>query len=485
MIKKFIISLFICSIAFSGEVVGKRTYNSKTFRTGNVYTTEIHSGHIHYKDAQGNFQPVDFTLEDMGTYWQMKKANYNLYISKTFDDDQLIRYDNKFNGADHTIFFTSHSLQWINRTDPGDRQLIKAAQNVTGYVSGHSIVYENAFGNDIDFVVQLKRHGFQKYIRFNSQPTLNPPSADYVPVLIFKYQGDGLTVTAKSDAAWDGVSFYESIDGFEISEGNYKTYLREAHIWDSADRIEKVKLFFEKRGGSLWQAKVLPKSFFADAIYPVMSDADYGIDDSGDGYVNEGGNATWAGTHDAATGNSANYTSDEHEAADCAYETGPNFFIKRCFLPFSTGGLPDTATITAATLNLYVTTATVDDSDGDDYIAVIQTSQADPTQLTTADYDAVGTTEGSDQILIGNLTTGQYNTWTLDATGRGWIALDGYSYLGIREGHDILDHEIVNGDPQTRNHIRIRYSEYTGTGSDPYLSVTYTVPSQVIIINMN
>ena len=49
--------------------------------------------------------------------------------------------------------------------------------------------------------------------------------------------------------------------------------------------------------------------------------------------------------------------------------------------------------------------------------------------------------------------------------------------MGVREGHDIQDYfPGVPGHPEyfKSSGIEVRYSEYTGTSYDPYLSVTYT-----------
>jgi len=113
-----------------------------------------------------------------------------------------------------------------------------------------------------------------------------------------------------------------------------------------------------------------------------------------------------------------------------------------------------------------------DDNDGDDFITVVQTSQADTASLTTADYDQCGAisnpTEGATRIDIGSITIGAYNSWTLNATGLGWISKTGYTFLGLREGHDAINSAITFGI----NRVKFAGSEATGTANDPYLDVT-------------
>jgi hypothetical protein len=480
------------------EITKKRTYKSKTFSNGDgTFSSEIHCGHIHYKNGSV-FEDVDFTIVDMGTYWQMKKASYNLYVAKNFREADLIRYDNKYDGANHTIYFTAHSLQWIHKTTH-DRTMIKAAQSVTGVMDNdeHTITYSDAFGSNVDFVIELRRRGFRKYIRFNTKPTLNPPTDDHVPVILFKYKGDGLTVKAAGETVWDNVSFYEGIEGFEISEvqAQYKSYLRKAFIWDSSDRenMQKVKLFFEKRAGVLWQAKVLPKSYFADATYPVMADTDIYVD-SGDASVTKFANSSapyWDEAHDATSG-----TAGSALMRIRSYDDGATFAeIGRGFLMFDTSSIPAAATISAASLNVYGNTTNVDDDDAQAYISVVQTFQATWNTIIGGDFNQCGDatdnpTEGidvGDREAISGISTVAYTVIPLNSTGIGWIAksgetkpvgasASGKTQLGLREGHDIEDVVVVG-----QNRVVFHHQETAGTSQDPYLSVTYTIPGIPIL----
>jgi len=211
---------------------------------------------------------------------------------------------------------------------------------------------------------------------------------------------------------------------------------------------------------------------------------------SGDGYVqadNEYLGWGWNGTHDREDGDGGGL----HGAFPTAttgigfrsyqYEKYNRVIISRSFFPVDTSALPDGATISEAKLYIYIEAKADDDNDGDDWGSVVQTSQEDPTTLEEADFDQCGAidnpTEGADRIDIGSITTSAYNYWTLNATGRGWISKTGWTLLGLREGHDAIDSPIASSSGNVTNSITVRFSEYTGTGSDPYLSVTYTTTS--------
>src|SRR5574343_1889301 len=106
------------------ELAYKRTYNAKHFDIGDGRKVmHAHAGHIHYKDENGDFQDVDYTLEDKGAYWQMTKSNYRLYVAKDFSANQLIRFDNRFDGANHTIYYEPKMLAWVNNPDMSDMQV--------------------------------------------------------------------------------------------------------------------------------------------------------------------------------------------------------------------------------------------------------------------------------------------------------------------------------------------------------------------------
>ena len=121
------------------EIAELRTYTSKTHDNGDEsLTLEAHVGHIHYDDA-GALQDVDLTFEDMGTYWRVTKASYKLYINKDFGASDLIRFDNRYEGANHSIYYEPHSVWWVNADDKSKRTKWKDAQDVTGTLNDDPI----------------------------------------------------------------------------------------------------------------------------------------------------------------------------------------------------------------------------------------------------------------------------------------------------------------------------------------------------------
>ena len=207
--------------------------------------------------------------------------------------------------------------------------------------------------------------------------------------------------------------------------------------------------------------------------------ADY-YSSSGDGKIQYTGSSNWATTRDAATGSAVvvNATEDYCGSSEW-YAPSPQYGIKRGFFPFDTSAIPAGSTITAAALKFWTVTVSDQDNDGYDYIVVVQTSQASETSLTTADYDAFSFTEGSNQVELTTLATGQYNTWTLNNLT--WVKASGetsncgvtagFTCLGLIEGHDAANQAISSADT-TANFNYGYLSEQAGTSNDPYLSVT-------------
>jgi hypothetical protein len=469
------------------EQTALRTYTSKTFdNPDGSHTLHAHIGHIHYKDSQGDFQDSDITFSDQGTYWQMTKHNYRLYIAKDFGASQLMRFDNKFDGANHTIYYEPHSIWWVNKNNPSDRTKIRDAQSVTGVLSGHKIIYTNAFGNGIDFEITIRRSGFKKEIVIPNQLPLNPPTPDHKPVVLFKYEATGLKLKANDSAQdWDDDSYYESEEGFTVREAvaQYESKILPAYIVDShlpVERRQKLKIFWEKRNGVLWQAKVIPLNFLNNATYPVRLDTTTSYyAGGGDGKVTTFDDGTWAGARDAATGDSAD-DSTQYSIAGASIEGGPLYGVQRSYFPCDTSGIPAAATITAATFYVEVYAISDGEADAQGYITIVQTHQPDATELTTADFDQIYTTKGTDSdVDITGLGTGSYTSWALNATGLAWIPRSGetlpashtagYAHIGVREGHDFEDSAPDVGNSK----VDFQTSDTAGTSSDPYLSVTY------------
>lgn len=156
----------------------------------------------------------------------------------------------------------------------------------------------------------------------------------------------------------------------------------------------------------------------------------------------------------------------------------------RTYLPFDTSAMPGNAVVSAATLNVYVTSKANGVDDGDDTINMTRMFQSSNTTLFDTDWGTGYETGGATALDITSMTTSAYNVFTLNATGRSWVkgsgqtsacgATAGWTCLGLVEGHDINGSMTVNN---TGDGITLSTSENTGTSQDPHLDVTYSASS--------
>lgn len=140
--------------------------------------------------------------------------------------------------------------------------------------------------------------------------------------------------------------------------------------------------------------------------------------------------------------------------------------ISRGYLTFDTSSVPPGSTISAATLQIYVTAKTNQLNDGNDTIQVTR-----PNATWTS-----WTGTGSNALDIGSISTSAYNTFTLNATGYTYLTLGGTSELGLQGGHDLAGS--MADDGAQGNSITYSTSEQSGTTQDPTLSITYTAVSK-------
>lgn len=204
---------------------------------------------------------------------------------------------------------------------------------------------------------------------------------------------------------------------------------------------------------------------------------------TGDGRIGFDPSATWAGAHDAADGNQTDFTSATMTAPYSGKPSGADFAIYRLITNFDTSAIPDTDTVSAATLSYWFNSTSDGDNDANAYIGVVTNTSASDTAPAAADYDQFGATEQHDTAQrkdITGITTGAYTDFTLNATGRGNISKTGYSKFGIREGHDIQN-DPYSGANSTFSGVNTTLAEQAGTTSDPQLVVVHGAAATPVV----
>lgn len=194
----------------------------------------------------------------------------------------------------------------------------------------------------------------------------------------------------------------------------------------------------------------------------------YGVSGT-DGNVGNG-NGSWSTCRSAGTGDSTRAASADFYTQEGYVTTTSSYYIKRAYITFATD-IPAGSTVSAGSVNVYVTSKDDGMNDSYSYVAVVDATNSGG--CTTADYSKSGNTKGSGNYDVTDISTSANLSMSLNATGLGFITLGGTTDLAIKGGHDI-----ENQDPGASwrwNQITIRSSRYGSNA--PYLSVTYTTPS--------
>lgn len=453
------------------ELPQLRTYKTKTFDNGDgTKTVDVFGTDIHYKDNLGDFQDVDIQFTDMGAYWQMTQASYRLYVAKDFSANQLIRFDNRYEGANHTIYYEPKTLAWVNNPDLSDLVVFRNQQSVQGIVTGNKIRWTDAFGAGIHFEVTLRASGFKKEIIVDAKNNLElPPTADHKLAVLFRYQGDGLRVLNKLGQEWDKSAYFEDEDGFDLEDvGAHKSFIRPAYITDSSihKNPQSIKVFWKLYNGSLWQAKVLPKTYLNNATYPIRADTvtDFSATSGGDGDITSGP-STFANVR---TGTSLSV--DKVDTQGNLYQD-PTWYLRRLYFPFDTSSIPDADTVTAATITLthphinYLI-------NGSRNAAFVDSAQSSGTNLTTSDWTPTSFTPVTDEKSFSSISAGGSNsthTWTFSDLTQ--ISKTGYTMTQLLGESDYENDSTTNS---AGNYVDFYYNEESTSTRRPKLSVTYT-----------
>lgn len=192
-----------------------------------------------------------------------------------------------------------------------------------------------------------------------------------------------------------------------------------------------------------------------------------------DGRVGYNSNPSWDVVHDATTGTTA--ATDD---TAILIRSENNFNIFRGMFLFDTSSIADTDTISAATMSLYILSASDTEGDANGFIGIVTSNPASDSAVTTADYDAIGDAINNPtemhttaaRMVVSGASTSAYFNWAFNATGLANISKTGNSKFGAREGHDIVDDAPGVGGVS----VSVSASEETGTTQDPMLVVEHS-----------
>lgn len=394
------------------EIISLRTETGKTYDMGNgKYRAELYSGIIHYKDDYNSsleqWKDIDLTMVN----GKVTKAPYELTINGL---DILIK--NKKTGAKVSL----------KLTDIGTSKVTTPTLSIFGNKATASNIVTDT---DLEISWGLSSISYTRILK-----SVNAPVAAKFNI---SQTGLGLLVTAKAN--------------------------------DSKLLLDKsVPVISSINDGILTESIDTSK---VSLTYPVRIDPTttvYNTSDSDGSMVGDLISQPYATIHDQSGYNNG-YRTLELMWIGQDFD-GANYTISRSVYYFNTSDIPDTDTITAATLSLY---GAYDQSDTDFDLVIVNGDVAgqdhyphDP--FVSGDYLYTQYTGGGGTFGTSGWSLTGFNVITLSATGLGWINKTGTTKLGVFSSEDIAD-----SAPTSTNEMVVAYAYEKGIGYIPHLEITY------------
>ena len=269
--------------------------------------------------------------------------------------------------------------------------------------------------------------------------------------------------------------------------------LKPFSIWDSgkgdAQNRQDIDVEYERDGEGFTFTKILPRAFFRDALFPVYTDdTSTFYPDPNTEVTSVDGEARRSpglvSFSDLRTGSGTSISdsaASEHMAcltASTGGQTDLYQFLSRGIFGFDTSALNDSATIQSAILSLYGETVGSNFTPSHS-VVVDRNVPFTATSLTASDYALArwnGIEQSSTRITINpSFSTGAYNAFTLNSTGKSNVSKTGVSWFGFRLNCD-FDNTTPTWGNGLSSHSGVFYSDEAGTTKDPKLVVVHSVP---------
>lgn len=477
--------------------------------------TEFHVGWVNYYDSSKKWAPIECLLSSLPTGFEVTNSPFYFKAPKRSTGYAEMISNNRFDLFEKTEITAPEFSQTIKCLGINDvaGQLLDI--NVNGRLDAvlYPAAYTASFQGDL---IYFPEHGraprLKKLVRFN-----NAPVTDINIEFEIEYSGPNKPELSPRDIPqgysretwcnkWDADFSNDPNNTLLRLDDNGGCYVRardtqkrglgikKTYIWDSSvdpitgqPKIWTVESYIKWISGNKYKlVKVIPKAFFVAAVFPVYTDTTstfypdpHPETSSVDGRIiyTSGTGESWATVHAKTDGNAV---FDDAASGAMVYSGKTagvgEWAIDRGVFLYDTSSIPDTDTISSGLFSLYLNSIFNDDPDGNDFMRLVQSSPASNTALINADFDQVGAvvdpTAGAGDVDLDDMTLDQYNIWTMNATGLGWIDKTGITKLGVRDGHDA-----VNDEPDfvASEFTRIggRWADFVGTDFDPKLVIVH------------
>lgn len=458
------------------ELKSKRSLNAKHYDVGGGnFQGNFSPGHVHYDnkllvgDGEPGLREIDWTLTEKETGgWTFLYHSFNPDIPEYADD--WLTFRDLFESKDQTVGFKpvcSHVKGTL-------------VQSIEGLTDINAVVYTDAFGTGIDYIVYFTRSQMLKCVRIREKE-----SKDYA----FKFElqvPESCTIWRVGDIEYEldttRPKDFDTQKNTEIRTQDGATLFKQFKVWDS-EKSQVCVVSYSLEDGKMYLTKHVPQAFIDASVGDVFTDTTTTYyAGAGDGYTRRY-NATGTTWNDLVTGNG-----DLEVHSNATLVTGLADwtddvkwqYIFRGHLPFVTS-IQTSAVISDISIYLYGALATTDYYTS--FYNVCKTAQASSTTLASSDYQTFVRTALSDTAIAhASINLSGYNVWSFNSS-----AIAGFTkgtnkgnYYGITTTFDITNTEpSTHATPGVRDESNVGFqtSETASTNKDPYLSITYTYPS--------
>ena len=205
-----------------------------------------------------------------------------------------------------------------------------------------------------------------------------------------------------------------------------------------------------------------------------------GANEPVDGYVQRNVvNETWA-TIIAGAGTSSSNTESFYIYITATATTDQWSQLVKAIVLFVTSPIPDTDDVNSVVLSVFGE-AKADLGGLAPNVDIYTSTPASTSSLVAADFQQIGSvSQTGSPITYANFTTGTYNDFTFNATGRGNINKTGISPFGLRNAnYDVAAVAPAWSSLRTAN-VTGYSADVAGTSSDPKLVVVHSAPGSFI-----
>jgi hypothetical protein len=364
------------------------------------------------------------------------------------------------------------------------------------------VIYYNAFGQGANLIYGIW-HGRTSRVEHVIEIAEMPPGdSEYLTYDFYVQSNDATTFVGSNhdQRPWAGNSGdAASVDGFSVflAKGDDHATLRGSVLrtpvcwWDNLDGTsvrKNVRIDFEIQpdGITVKATKFVRRSDIAEALAQgsvYRADATFNPDPSPETTSVDGlaadtsNNLTWANLLLESGSYSPDSESTSNMGVSPTATSNQYEYYRHLFFLFDTSSIGSGQQVDSATLALWFDNQRINGSLGLSS-QIYSSSPASNTAIVNGDYMALGSTPLTDAARDMESESFDWTeiTQTLNSDGRDNIDMEGVTKmgLGVTAAHE-------SGSPSWNSTetalISVRMAEYTGTSSDPLLTVTHSAAS--------